>query len=370
MKRCAAVLLTAALLCLFLPEGAQAAQPPGLSASAAILVEASTGRVLYERGAHERRSIASITKLMTALVAVQAKPDVSELVTVKQEWTGAEGSSMYLKPGEQVTLEGLLYGLLMSSGNDAALAIAGYCAGDVPTFVEWMNEWAEELGMEDTHFANPNGLDDEGHYSTAADMAKLARAVMDNELLARIVGTKTIAIAGRSLTNHNKLLWQCPGCIGMKTGYTDEAGRTLVSCAQREGQQLIAVTLNAPNDWKDHAALYDYGFDAYHRHVLATAGKEAWYVKVKGSLVQMAGVCTETDVYYPLAEADQVSARVTLGREVEAPVRQGEIAGDITFYLNGEPIGSTYLVYARDVHLDVPKYRGLLQRLRDFFEQF
>lgn len=369
MKRCAAVLLAAALLCPFLLTGTLAAQPPQLSAASAILVDADTGRVLYEHNAGQRRLIASITKLMTALVAVEARPDVSELVTIRPEWTGAEGSSIYLKPGEQITLEGLLYGLLMASGNDAALAIAGHCAGDVATFVEWMNEWAAELEMNDTHFANPNGLDSGDHYSTAADMAKLARAVMDRELLVKIVGTKAMAIAGRSFTNHNKLLWQCPGCIGMKTGYTEKAGRTLVSCAQRDGQRLIAVTLNAPDDWRDHAALYEYGFSAYPRRMLALAGKEGWHVKVKGSLVQMAGVCTENDVYYPLAEGERVYAAVNLGREVEAPVKQGAIAGDLTFYLEGEPIGCTYLVFASDVRSDVSDYRGLLQRLRDFFKR-
>ena len=140
---------------------------------------------------------------------------------------------MYLKPGEEITLEELLYGLLLQSGNDAAMAIATGCAGEVETFVGWMNQWAEELGMENTHFANPSGLDEDGHYSTAYDMSLLAREVLENEILREIVATKTATKAGRSLKNHNKLLWQYEGCEGMKTGYTSEAGRTLVSCARR-----------------------------------------------------------------------------------------------------------------------------------------
>ena len=171
MKRLPACILALALLVPTLHTAAGAAGP-GTSASSAILVDAGSGRVLYAQNIHEKRLIASITKLMTALVAVESHPDISETVTVKPEWTGAEGSSMYLKAGERLSLEGLLYGLLLSSGNDAAVAIAGYCAGDVETFVDWMNQKAGELGMEDTHFANPNGLNDEAHYSTAYEIGR------------------------------------------------------------------------------------------------------------------------------------------------------------------------------------------------------
>ena len=183
MKRFAAVLLTLAVL---LCPSVRAAGP-GISAASAILIDGESGRVLYAQNAEEERPIASITKLMTALVAVESHPDLSEVVTIRPEWTGVEGSSMYLKAGEELTLEALLYGLLLASGNDAAVAIAGFCAGDVDTFVAWMNDKAAELGMEHTHFENPNGLNDEGHYSTAADMAALARVVMEHEALAKIV---------------------------------------------------------------------------------------------------------------------------------------------------------------------------------------
>jgi D-alanyl-D-alanine carboxypeptidase len=201
-----------------------AAAAPDNSAVSAILMDGESGRVLYEKNADEKRQIASITKLMTALVAVESTPHLTDLVTIKPEWTRAEGTSMYLKAGEQVSLETLLYGLLLVSGNDAALAVAGYCAGDVDTFVDWMNQRAATLGMENTHFANPNGLNDDGHCSTAADMAKLALECMKNETIAKIVSTKSINIGTRTFTNHNKLLWQYEGCVGMKTGYTELAG--------------------------------------------------------------------------------------------------------------------------------------------------
>ena len=228
-----------------------------VSAAAAVLMDADSGRLLYEKNGEKRMLIASTTKLMTALVALE-QGGLQQEITV----TGghmAEGSSMYLRPGEKLTLETLLYGLLLSSGNDAALAVTECMGGAVP-FVERMNEKAAELGMENTHFANPNGLDDEAHYSTAEDMAKLAAAAMDDPVLRRVASTRTARIGGRTLTNHNKLLSRVEGCVGLKTGYTRAAGRTLVSCAERDGVRLVAVTLQDGDDWNDHAALYDRGF--------------------------------------------------------------------------------------------------------------
>ena len=234
-----------------------AAEAVEVSAAAAALMDADSGRLLYEKNGEKRMLIASTTKLMTALVALE-QGGLQQEITV----TGghmAEGSSMYLRPGEKLTLETLLYGLLLSSGNDAALAVTECMGGAVP-FVARMNEKAAELGMENTHFANPNGLDDEAHYSTAEDMAKLAAAAMDDPVLRRVASTRTARIGGRTLTNHNKLLSRVEGCVGLKTGYTRAAGRTLVSCAERDGVRLVAVTLQDGDDWNDHASLYEQGF--------------------------------------------------------------------------------------------------------------
>lgn len=228
-----------------------------VSAAAAVLMDADSGRLLYDKNGEKRMLIASTTKLMTALVALE-QGGLQQEITV----TGghmAEGSSLYLRPGEKLTLETLLYGLLLSSGNDAALAVTECMGGAVP-FVARMNEKAAELGMENTHFANPNGLDDEAHYSTAEDMAKLAAAAMDDPVLRRVASTRTARIGGRTLTNHNKLLSRVEGCVGLKTGYTRAAGRTLVSCAERDGVRLVAVTLQDGDDWNDHASLYEQGF--------------------------------------------------------------------------------------------------------------
>lgn len=229
------------------------------SAASAIVVDGFTGDVLYEHNADEKMLIASTTKIMTALVAIR-EGDFSDIVTVSREAAYTEGSSMYLKVGEELSLEALLYGLMLCSGNDAAVAVAEHVGGSVEAFVAMMNETAKEMGLVSTSFANPNGLDHADHYSTARDMAVLARKAMEDATFRRIVSTKSAVINGRTMTNHNKLLSMAEGCIGLKTGYTRAAGRTLVSCAERNGRRLIVVTLQDGNDWADHQTLFDYGF--------------------------------------------------------------------------------------------------------------
>ena len=360
MKKAAAVLLTACFLC----PVCYAAETPTVSAASAILVDATTGRVLYEKDAYTQRLIASTTKLMTALVAVESTPDLQRVITVQPEYQ-AEGSSMYLAVGEEITLEALLYGLLLHSGNDAALAIAGGCAGDVETFVGWMNQWASEIGMTNTHFSNPNGLDAEDHYSTAYDMTLLAREVLGNDILKDMVATRSIYIAGRALTNHNKLLWRYEGCGGMKTGYTMAAGRTLVSCATRNGQTLICVTLDAPDDWDDHEALFDYGFQNWYLHPLAHSGKVVRALPVTGSLLPQVEVVTSGDVRYPLGTDERVKAVISLPERVTAPVKRGSVAGKITFTLSEQVIGETYLLYAADIPENTAE-PTLFQRVKEF----
>lgn len=228
-----------------------------VSAAAAILMDGDSGEVLYEKEASQRMRIASTTKIMTALVVLE-RARLTDTITVTRAHM-AEGSSMYLKPGETVTVEELLYGLMLCSGNDAALALADCCGGS-DAFIRAMNEKAAALGMHNTSFANPNGLDDENHYSTAYDMALLASCAVKEPTLRRICSTRTAKIGDRTMTNHNKLLRQMEGCFGMKTGYTKAAGRTLVSCAERQGRCLVAVTLCDGNDWADHKMLYEQGF--------------------------------------------------------------------------------------------------------------
>ena len=244
-------------LCLIFCITPAVAEALEVSATAAVLMDADMGQVLYEKNGDRQMLIASTTKIMTALVVLEhAAPD--DVITVTPDHM-AEGSSMYLRAGETVRVEELLYGLLLCSGNDAALALTE-CAGGLAPFVALMNEKAAALGMAHTSFANPNGLDADGHYSTARDMAVLAAAAVENPTFRRICSSRSVTIGQRTMENHNRLLRQMEGCVGLKTGYTRAAGRTLVSCAERDGCRLVAVTLQDGNDWADHAALYDYGF--------------------------------------------------------------------------------------------------------------
>lgn len=363
LRRMGLAALCAALLAV--PVCAGAAEVEN-SAVSAILLDAHSGRVLYEKNAHEPRLIASITKLLTALVAVESTPDLSSVVTVEAEWLeGAEGSSIYLAPGEEITLETLLYGMLLESGNDAAQVVAGYCAGDVETFVAWMNLRAEDLGMTDSHFANPSGLNAEDHYSTAYDMALCAVACMENEVIARIVGTRSATFGTRTFVNHNKLLDMYDGCVGMKTGYTERAGRTLVTCVERDGQRLIAVTLSDRSDWEDHMAMYDYGFAAYPLRTLCTAGEQVRSQPVTGSLIRFVGVTPIADLTYPMAESEEVSVFLTLPDQVEAPVEEGGIAGRMEFFLGQKQIGSVYLVYTQSAQRSVYAQYSLFDRILD-----
>ncbi len=250
---------------------------PGVSARGAVLMEAESGRVIFGQNENARLSMASTTKIMTALVALEQMP-LDTVVTVTDQTVGVEGSSVYLTAGETLTLEELLYALMLQSANDAAETIAVAVAGDVPSFATLMNEKAAELGLKDTHFMNPHGLDAEGHHTTAKELALLTRAALENEDFRRIcsTGRKTIPLRGdegtRVLINHNKLLASYVGCIGVKTGFTKKTGRCLVSAAERDGVRLIAVTLGAPDDWRDHTAMLDYGFSLYRSVTLCEAG--------------------------------------------------------------------------------------------------
>ena len=240
-------------------RAAQLAPPPRVSARGAALLDGTAGECLCEKNGDQRALIASTTKIMTGLLVCEAG-DLDRTVTVPETAAGTEGSSMYLKSGATLTRRELLYGMMLHSGNDAALTLAISVSGSEAAFVRQMNRRACALNLTQTHFANPHGLDSGENYSTALDLVRLAQAALQNEQFRAVVSTKTITCAGRTLTNHNKLLWRYDGCIGVKTGYTRHAGRILVSAAERGGRMLIAVTISDPDDWRDHVSLLDYGF--------------------------------------------------------------------------------------------------------------
>lgn len=265
-----AILMTVGVLALPAQSAPEAA--PRISAGCCVLMDADTGELLWSRHPDTPGLIASTTKIMTAyLVCLAGEPE--RAVSIPAEAVGVEGSSLYLKQGEVLTRQELLLGTMLQSGNDAALALAIDTAGSEAAFVARMNETARSLGLQNTHYANPHGLDSEGNYGSARDLALLSAAALRLPAFRQIVSTRSAVVTGeRVLTNHNRLLWRCPGCIGVKTGYTRAAGRLLVSAAQREGRTLICVTVNDPEDWKDHCALLDWGFARYLPRQIAAAG--------------------------------------------------------------------------------------------------
>ena len=350
----AAALLAAVL---FFPCRAEA-----ISASSGILTDAATGRVLFEKDPDRQSLIASTTKIMTALVVCE-QCNVLDRVRIPREAVGIEGSSMYLKEGEVLTVQELLYGLMLPSGNDAAVALAIYCGGTVEGFAQLMNDKARKLGLDNTHFENPNGLDSPEHYSTARDLAVLAAYAMENPIFAKTVSTKTVTAAGRSLRNHNKLLWQIAGADGVKTGYTKSAGRILVSSAVRDGRRLIAVTLNAPNDWQDHKSLLEQGFSEYTVKTIVTRGTCLGTVEVAGGEYPSVELIADEDFSYALTEGEKVRIVIPGPGFVYAPVAQGQEAGVAYLCLEDRTVGKVALVYGQCIEQEIVKDPSFWERL-------
>lgn len=315
---------------------------PSDSAKSTILMDADTGRILYAKNSDCSSLIASTTKIMTAIVVLE-HCDLDAQYEIPPEATGVEGSSIYLKPGERLTIRELLYGMMLHSGNDAAVALALACSDSVPEFVDLMNLKAQQLGLHRTHFENPNGLDGEAHYSTAADLAEMTRYALKNPDFTEIVSTKEIQIGERSLTNHNKLLWSCEGAIGVKTGYTRAAGRILVSAAERNGRRLIAVTISDGNDWQDHKALYDFGFAQYPQRVLISAGEDVgWVDCMDGS---RAILTAGEEISYPAYENENVRVTVRYPIFCFAPGAAGTPAGYATVTIGDREVGTITLLW-------------------------
>lgn len=328
---------------LFLPVRAGA-----ISAECAILIDAQTGRVLYEKKAEEKSLIASTTKIMTALVICE-QTNVLDRVKIPKEAVGIEGSSMYLKEGEVLTVQELLYGLMLQSGNDAAVALAIYCGGTVEGFTELMNDKAHRLGMTQSHFANPNGLDSPGNYSTARDMAILTAYAMQNPIFAQTVSTKTITIGERCLRNHNKLLWQLEGANGVKTGYTKAAGRILISSVTRMGRQLIAVTFNAPDDWQDHKTLIEDGFSRFTVQKLIRQGQTLGQLELAGGQETSVDLIAAEDFSYSLAQGERVTISLPEAGFAYAPVAEGQEAGFAHILVDGTAVAKVPLVYGATI---------------------
>ena len=331
------------------PDDVAAEASLSVSAQSAVLIDAASGRVLFEKDAHRRLGMASTTKIMTALVVAESC-DLSHTVRIPKAAVGVEGSSVYLVEGEELTVEQLLYALLLSSANDAAVALALTVADSVEEFADRMNRCARELGLQDTHFVNPNGLYDEDHYTTAYDLAIISAHALQNPTIRQIVSTykKTIPLCGkegtRVLVNHNKLLRLYDGAIGVKTGFTTKTGRTLVSAAEREGLRLVAVTLNAPDDWRDHTAMLDYGFSRFTTVLLTERGQETFVLPAVGGDSDSLTVRNDEPLLVVLpANHGEIRTQIQLPRFVYAPVAAGEKVGEAVYFCNGRQIGSVPL---------------------------
>ena len=342
------------LLLVFLPIRAQAEED---GPAAMILYEPRTKTVLEALNPDEPMLIASTTKIMTAMVVLE-NCTLRESVAVTKAHTDVEGSSALLQAGETYTVEELLYGLMLASGNDAALALAEHTAGSVEGFAALMNAKAEALGLENTHFANPHGLNASDHFSTARDLALMTAAAMENPAFCRIFAAQTYSTHGVEYRNHNKLLESCPGCIGGKTGYTRAAGRTLVSCAERDGFRLICVTLSDPDDWEDHRRSYDNAFAAFEFLPFPADGWKRIPV-ISGTAFDVQLSCDASGIL--VHRGAHVAQIVELPRFLFAPIAAGEAVGTVSVSENGHELCLESIrvssAVARDEEETLPPWR-------------
>ena len=324
-----------------------------LSARSAVLIDAKSGRVLYEHNSYEKLPMASTTKIMTGLLACESDK-LNETVKVSPFASGTEGSSLWLKVGERQTLENLTYGLMLKSGNDAAVAIAEHLGGSVDAFALLMNEKAKKIGAKNTHFENPHGLDAEGHFTTAYDLAIIAQEAMKIDKFREIVSTKNYKIPmqgetwERALKNHNKLLWRYEGCNGVKTGFTKKCGRCLVSSASREETEVICVTLNAPDDWNDHTYLLDYGFSNFKNKRVFEKGERAISVTYDKKYERKVNLLYAESFDVAVGKKDNITTRIEK-MKIKCPAKKGTLAGYGYIYCNGEEVGKIPLVTEKDI---------------------
>lgn len=339
---------------------------PSISAQSAIVIELNSASVLYSKSAHEKLPMASTTKVMTALVAIE-QGNLDDMVVTDTNAYGVEGSSIYLNRNEKMSLRDLLYGLMLRSGNDAAVAIACHIGGSVDGFVKLMNERAAQLGALNTCFLNPHGLPAEGHYTTAYDLALICREAMKNPVFKEITGTQyhstTTGTVTRSMMNKNKLLWECDGAIGIKTGYTIAAGKCLTFAATRNGMTIVGVVLNCPNMFPDAISLIDYAFNEYELYEVIRAGNSIVRIQIANGYRDLLALNAETDISVPIKKSEGISLipQIELNENIQAPIMQGEKLGTLNIYHNGSLMGSSNLIAAKSIY--TPNYQYYFERL-------
>ncbi len=324
-----------------------------VSARAAALYEPETDTFLYQKNEDARLPMASTTKIMTALIALESL-DRDKTVEIDERAVGVEGSSVYLTAGELINSYDLVYCLLLQSANDAAEALAYEIAGGISEFADIMNERASSLGLSDTSFKNPHGLDEENHYTTAHDLAIIAAEALRNDDFRLISSTYKKVIysseKARTLVNHNKMLKAYDGCIGVKTGYTKSSGRSLVSAAERDGLTMISVTINAPDDWRDHKKLLDFGYSLLRADILAERGSFSYEIPVLDGLSGSVRVSNTEKMKLIVPRDEEIPiAHVKLSRYFAAPISRGDILGVVIFTRGEAEIARIYLTAEEDV---------------------
>ena len=330
-------------------------EAPAVSAETAVVLELQTGRILYEKNCTEKAYPASTTKIMTALLAIE-DGDLDQKIKVSDHAVGTEGSSIYLQEGERVLLKDLVYGLMLRSGNDAAVAIAEGISGDVETFVGSMNERAKKIGTAGTHFVNPNGLFDENHYTTALDMALIARTAMMNPEFRKVAAAKDWKASREDsdynyFTNKNKVVYQYEGGTGIKIGYTTATGRTLVASSERDGMEVICVVMQAPDWFRDSYKLMDWAYENFGLQEIAPAERELCALPTQRGRKDHVLIGPKKSILCPVKKdgSEQIGMRFDLPKRAKGTIQRWQEAGWLDLSVNGEAICKQKLYYLEDV---------------------
>ncbi len=342
------------------------------SAKAMCVMEASSQRVLAQKNSSAQLPMASTTKIMTAITAIESGVDLNKVFEISPRAVGVSGTSLYLRAGEKFTLRDLLYGLMLISGNDASVAIGEYVGGSVEKFIEMMNKKAQAIGATNSHFDNTHGLDSKNHYTTAYDLALITSYAMQNPTFKEIVSTKNIKITNsdgknRYLKNKNKLLSSLEGCNGVKTGFTDDAGRCLVTSCERDGMDVVCVVLNCGPMFEESAALLDKAFKEYHLVDLTSGYAFKTKLKVESGQQDYVKIGTYGSYYYPLRtdELKKVKYKYTIDESVEAPVESGRAIGQVEIFIDNDLHFSEKIYTMENV-----RRNSIWEKLKDLIEQW
>lgn len=366
IKMCSTVLCIVIILSFFLPTAAMAIDVPSQSA---ILIEEKTGRILYNKNSETEMAMASTTKIMTAILALEYG-NLDDVVVVGEEAANVEGSSIYIEKGDKITLEDLVYGLMLRSGNDAAYAIATHISGSLKNFVELMNEKAQIIGATNTNFTNPHGLYEKEHYTTAKDLALITQYAFRNEDFKKIMSAKKTDIKinnqVHTLYNKNKLLTGYDGGNGVKTGYTIDAGKCLVFSAEREGMQMIGVILRASDIWAESRILLDYGFEQYTTKNVMKKGEYITSIYVEDGINDQFKIISDENIDIPIKQGENIERVLHVNNIMAAPIYNKQRIGSVDFLIDGE------IIYSKDLYSPQKVYekdylKFLKENLRDYF---